>query len=701
MGNPTKNIQPLADSQQTKDPIRFPSPEGSESFIHNLPDALIEADLATRQITYMNGLAGVLFGLKQKDIDRGIHASKLFIKKAEFDRAVEIAKQYALSSYENKTEYVRSRKQDHYYFEMKKGDGSPFAVEAQGAFILDKNNVPAKIRILIREVVGIKHLSESHKRRRNILDAISYGTHLFLEKSSWEYYIAELVNRLGMATEVSRVYVFENHSGPNGELLTSQKYEWVDRGVKAQLDNPDLQNFPLKERGFGRWVNTLEKGEIISGLVKNFPKTEREILKPQEIISILITPIFVSGCWWGFIGFDDCTKERKWSSVIKIALKTAADTIGTTILRKQSEAALEESEKKHRSIIETMEEGYFELDIAGNFTFVNEAICKLTGYSREELLGMNYKEYTSLETAERMYGIYTTIYETGKPAKITDHEIIVKDGSKRFLEMSSSLIRDRSGEPIGFRGLTRDVTERKRSERAIKQSEQSYKALSEKLTKTNTMKELLLDIITHDLMNPAGVISGMSEMLEDEFPDNSMAGVIRESSENLISVIKNATTLSKISMGEKIKMEVLDLAQIIKEAAPEFSLQLKESGMTCEFKLPETIRVKANPIIAEVFKNYISNAIKYSADGKRILFKSSESKSAVTINVIDFGPTVPEEKRELIFEREFQLDHKTRKGMGLGLAIVKRIAMAHNAVAGVKPNKPKGNIFYIKIPKNL
>ncbi|MEE9189450.1 MAG: HAMP domain-containing sensor histidine kinase [Candidatus Neomarinimicrobiota bacterium] len=254
---------------------------------------------------------------------------------------------------------------------------------------------------------------------------------------------------------------------------------------------------------------------------------------------------------------------------------------------------------------------------------------------------------------------------------------------------------------MGFEGVTRDVTERKRSERAIKQSEQAYNALSEKLTKANKMKELLLDIISHDLMNPAGVIQGMSELLENEFPDNTMAGVIKDSSESLIRVIKNAATLSKISMGEKIKTEVLDLVKIIQEVVPEFSLQLEGSGMTCEFKLPKTIRIKANPIIAEVFKNYISNAIKYSAAGKRILFESRLSKSAVTINVIDFGPAVPKEKRELIFEREFQLENKTRKGKGLGLAIVKRIALAHNATVGVKPNKPEGNIFYIKIPKKL
>lgn len=819
----TKN-QSLISIGKTKDSKSFP--KEMDNFIHDLPDAIIEVDLNTRKITYFNRSACDLFGYEEKDLDRGLHISKLFIKE-EYERAVEIIKTYALNSFTNKTEYIRSSKREHYYFEMKKGDGSVFTADARGAFILDKNNVPAQIRLLIRDVTGPKHMSDSYERRGRILEAISYGTHLFLEKSSWGYFIQELVNRLGMATEVSRVYVFENQSGPNGELLTSQRYEWVNTGIEPQMDNPDLQNFLWQEAGFARWVNTLKKGEIISGSVKDFPESEREILEPQNIISILIAPIFMNDKWWGFIGFDDCTTERAWSDTTQKSLKTAADMIGAVLLRKQSEATLAESEEKHRSIIENMEEGYFELDLSGNFTFVNKAICKISGYNREEILGINNREYSTPQTAKRMYDIYSKIYKTGQPAEIVDYEIILKDGRKLVLELSASLIRDSEGQPLGFRGIARDVTERKqreealkvaneqlnmlgltianmnqcvsitnidhrfifinkafentygykskdvlgktadviadpsgskkirnairaatlkggwkgevknvkkdgsiipielsttpikdetgniiafigistdisdrkRSEEALKQSEQTYKSLSEKLINTNAMKELLLDVITHDLMNPLGVISGISELLMNEFPDNEMVSVIKDSSESLIKVVENATTLSKLSLGEKIEMENVDLTQIIKKVSSEFSSQLKEFGMKCEFKLAKTIIIKANPIIEEVFKNYISNAIRYSSNGKIIIFESKESKSAVTINVIDFGPTVPKDKRGSIFDREFQLDNETGIGRGLGLAIVKRIAMAHNAVVDVKPNKPKGNIFYITIPK--
>jgi len=113
-------------------------------------------------------------------------------------------------------------------------------------------------------------------------------------------------------------------------------------------------------------------------------------------------------------------------------------------------------------------------------------------------------------------------------------------------------------------------------------------------------------------------------------------------------------------------------------------------------KLKGNLIIKANPIIGEVFRNYISNAIKYAKNGKKILLEAIIEDGYVVANVKDFGKTIEKKNRENIFIRNVQLG-KTQ-GRGLGLAIVKRIAEAHNAEIGVKPNKPKGNNFYIKIP---
>ncbi|NQT70906.1 MAG: PAS domain S-box protein [Desulfobacteraceae bacterium] len=147
--------------------------------------------------------------------------------------------------------------------------------------------------------------------------------------------------------------------------------------------------------------------------------------------------------------------------------------------RKQAEEALRESEAKYRTILQSIQEGYFENDLAGNLTFFNDQFYEIFGYSRDELLGLNNRDYTTPETAKRMYQNFNEIYRTGKPSSIIEYEIIRKDGTINIVEISASLIKDSSGEPIGFRGVVRDISERKRVEEAMRESEERYLSVME------------------------------------------------------------------------------------------------------------------------------------------------------------------------------------------------------------------------------
>ncbi len=146
---------------------------------------------------------------------------------------------------------------------------------------------------------------------------------------------------------------------------------------------------------------------------------------------------------------------------------------------KLSERAQRESEEKYRSILETTEEGYYEIDLAGNFTFFNDSVCRLLGYSRKELMGMNNRKYMDKETAKRVFQTFNKVYRTGEPTKEFDWQIIRKDGNKRYIEQSILLQKDPSGKPIGFRGTIRDITERRKTEELLKQSEAQYRLLAD------------------------------------------------------------------------------------------------------------------------------------------------------------------------------------------------------------------------------
>jgi PAS domain S-box-containing protein len=146
--------------------------------------------------------------------------------------------------------------------------------------------------------------------------------------------------------------------------------------------------------------------------------------------------------------------------------------------RKQAEEALRQSEEKYRTILENIEDGYYEVDIAGNFTFFNDSVSRILGYSKEELMEINDRRYTDKENAKKASDAYNKVYKTGEYIRGFDYEIIRKDGTKRSVQASISLIKDSSFQPIGFRGIIRDITEQKRAQEALQRSEETAKQLA-------------------------------------------------------------------------------------------------------------------------------------------------------------------------------------------------------------------------------
>jgi PAS domain S-box-containing protein len=144
---------------------------------------------------------------------------------------------------------------------------------------------------------------------------------------------------------------------------------------------------------------------------------------------------------------------------------------------RQVESDLRRNEKKYRSILENIQEIYYEVDLAGNLTFFNDSLCRILGYSREELMGMNYRQYEDKESIKNVIQTYNKVYKTGKPIDGFGRQLISKDGTKRYVEVSISLQKDSSGKPIGFRGISCDLTERKQMEDTISQSEDKYRTI--------------------------------------------------------------------------------------------------------------------------------------------------------------------------------------------------------------------------------
>jgi PAS domain S-box-containing protein len=161
--------------------------------------------------------------------------------------------------------------------------------------------------------------------------------------------------------------------------------------------------------------------------------------------------------------------------------------------RKIMEQALKESEQKYRTIIENIEDGYYEVDLAGNYTFFNDAMTRIIGYTRDEMMGMNNRKYMDEYNAKQVFDVFNKVYLTGLAAKALDWKLVAKDGSTRFIEVSVTLKRDLASQPIGFMGIARDITDRRQYMQTLEAREKELEIKTRSLEEVNTTLKVLLE----------------------------------------------------------------------------------------------------------------------------------------------------------------------------------------------------------------
>ena len=314
------------------------------------------------------------------------------------------------------------------------------------------------------------------RRRDNILKAVYLFTERFLRTELTESSIEPILEQLGHAAEVSRVYIFENNAQDDGTLVTSQRYEWVVAGIDPQIDNPDLHEFPFVEAGFARWVETLCKGEIIYGNVEDFPDAERTLLSDQNIISLMVAPIMVGDDWWGFIGFDDCQARREWAPVEIEALMTAANIIGAAIQRNQAEKAVLDSEKKYRMVVDNANEGIV-ITQDGMLKFVNPEVKEFTGLSEKNSKTGGFIDYIHPDDRQMVIEHHRRRLAGEEVPEIYSMRMIDQKGNIRWIQNNGVMV-EWEGRPATLSFLL-DITSRKQALDALAESEEKYRQLFE------------------------------------------------------------------------------------------------------------------------------------------------------------------------------------------------------------------------------
>ena len=147
---------------------------------------------------------------------------------------------------------------------------------------------------------------------------------------------------------------------------------------------------------------------------------------------------------------------------------------------RETEDNLRRSEERYRNILDNMEEAYYEVDLKGNLTFFNTTAVKNLGYSDDVMMGLNFSEYVDSENRHRLFSIYTRVLQTGEPVKGFDWELISRESGTIPVESSISLMKDTEGRPVGFKGIIRDITRRKKAEKELLESRDRLQSQEER-----------------------------------------------------------------------------------------------------------------------------------------------------------------------------------------------------------------------------
>lgn len=396
----------------------------------------------------------------------------------------------------------------------------------------------------------------------------------------------------------------------------------------------------------------------------------------------------------------------------------------------ESEESLRKSEEQFRTAFEYSASGMLIVALDGKIKRVNQALCAMLVYTREELNGKHFNDITYPEDLDIGITVVRQMLAGERPSVAFEKRYIRRTGEPIWVHISSALLKDASGHPLHFITQIEDITPRKQAEEElrkhrdhleelVKERTYSLATKTDELNQANiTLKEMdklksmFIASMSHELRTPLNSIIGFTGMtlqgLSGELNEEQMDNLtrVKKSANHLLSLITDVIDISKIEASRiEINPGPFELSELITEASDTIQPQIKEKSLEFVVNVPSGIKMNTDrKRLLQCILNYLSNAVKFSEAGE-VTISAREINGDVEISVMDTGIGIAEHDMSRLFEAFERIDTHLRikaGGSGLGLYLTKKLAteVLHGSV-GVKSTEGKGSTFSLRIPKIL
>lgn len=574
------------------------------------------------------------------------------------------------------------------------------------------------------EVAERRQAEEAVRNRLKYEKALAACSQALFAESDFDVAANLTIRYLLDATAASRVYIFENFDDPVEGLMSRQLYEVCSPGVKPEIDNPLLQRLPWNEV-FPTWRSVLEQGGAFSGRESTFTPQEKAITEPQNILSILILPIFVDKKWHGFIGFDEVTHERIWSEDDIRALRTAAEMLGVYIWRKRIREALRFSEERFRSIVENANEVIWLSDYDGMLTYVSPNWTSWLGHEVYEVEGRSILDFIHGDDIARCQDCMRDMLAMGSAQNGIELRMKHKDGSWRWHNCSVSTLEDDNANIRSYVGISHDVTESKRTLEELEQAYEHLRTTQSQLVQSEKMASLgmLVAGIAHEINTPIGAVHSMhdtliraveklnvilaKDLVIDAESSEKIAKtmkiihdanqVINSGTDRVTTIVRRLRSFARLDEAE---LKKVDIHEGLEDTLTLIHHEIKH-GIELRREYGDVPVVACYPgRLNQVFLNLLINA-KQAISGKGVITVRTFTRNGqVVIEFEDTGVGITEANLKRIFDPGF-----TTKGVGvgtgLGLSICYQIMQEHCGEILVESTLGKGTKFSLMFPMDL